>query len=774
MKLVNDPRQEVELIGEFGQQEAFKIEASAMAFKILSSGLYSDPIRAVIRELSTNAYDAHLEAGKGEKPFRVHLPTRFEPWFAVSDEGVGMDHQRVLKNYTTYFGSTKQETNDLVGCLGLGSKSPFALTDTFTIESTKDGVKRTYTALINQKGFPHVMLVSEDPTEAPNGVTVIMPVKTHEVGDFHQKARQVYKDFPVCPEFNTIQGGPLGKIEYSVQGKDWGLRKANQDVGYYTKARVIQGCVAYPLDASQLGFEHPLLNSNMDLFVPIGSVEITPSRESLNYTDMTKRNLKSYLDEVIEGLADTYSTQFEACTNKVQALLLMNKLRKDGNELFKVVSESLMKRQYTHYKLTHDFIALDQMEYPSVGLCQVQFGYRTILEDVFETREYRRKITSGEETWSKNYWKKQEVKINLVQEPMFVYNDLPKCGFGFQTLLARAEDGGEFKQKQMMAIVPGKFRVETGKTKAGDPVWGWDQDEGARDQAELLAMEFDTTLTLASELIQKYPAPERAKRAYTGPQIRRFVQGAERWILGDGNEDWEALEGETKLYVRVKARQAQPMELVTTDEQGDEVHGEWHVDNIQHIREQLISLGIIDRQDPIFGVPDKLLKGVQEDPEFVLLSDWVSEWLKKLPTELEGKLIAYQNLAVLNRLQQYTDLCDHKLVKGTWLDGLLGPNVGYIKASQNLEYWGEDKKLVDTAKEYLKRFGVAEPKKDLGHLKDLSDQILKKYPMINDFEGTNRKAKYIGMVEEMDALRAKVQSLETELQEARDKNSLVA
>ena len=46
------------------EESKFSIEASAKAFFILSDGLYSNKIKAVVRELSTNAYDSHVEDRK--------------------------------------------------------------------------------------------------------------------------------------------------------------------------------------------------------------------------------------------------------------------------------------------------------------------------------------------------------------------------------------------------------------------------------------------------------------------------------------------------------------------------------------------------------------------------------------------------------------------------------------------------------------------------------------------------------------------------------------
>ena len=73
----------------------YSIKASAKAFNILSDGLYSDKIAAPIRELATNAYDAHVANDNINTPFDVHLPSVAEPWFAIRDYGIGMSKQEL-------------------------------------------------------------------------------------------------------------------------------------------------------------------------------------------------------------------------------------------------------------------------------------------------------------------------------------------------------------------------------------------------------------------------------------------------------------------------------------------------------------------------------------------------------------------------------------------------------------------------------------------------------------------------------------------------------
>ena len=148
--------QEEAILSNVGNVGEFKIRNSAKAFSILSSGLYANKIRAIVRELSCNAVDSHIAAGRAGTPFDVHLPNDMEQWFAIRDYGTGLDADQVANIYTTYFESTKTGSNDFIGALGLGSKSPFSYTDNFSITAIKNGRKGIYTAFINENGIPSI------------------------------------------------------------------------------------------------------------------------------------------------------------------------------------------------------------------------------------------------------------------------------------------------------------------------------------------------------------------------------------------------------------------------------------------------------------------------------------------------------------------------------------------------------------------------------------------------------------------------------------------
>ena len=211
--ILQDTINEVEQIGNITEQSEFSIKASKKAFAILS-GLYSDIHLGIIREIGANAMDAHVAAGKKDVPIEIHLPNALEPWLIIEDQGTGISHKDIYSIYTTYFESTKTNTNEQTGCFGLGSKIFMAYTDNSTIYSIVDGVKRTYNAFINAGGLPSISLVSQEETKEPNGFAVQIPIKSNDFEKFKDATYRACRYYEVKP---NITGGKI----------DWNIDKPN-------------------------------------------------------------------------------------------------------------------------------------------------------------------------------------------------------------------------------------------------------------------------------------------------------------------------------------------------------------------------------------------------------------------------------------------------------------------------------------------------------------------------------------------------------------------
>lgn len=331
MKLQSENRK-LEITGfDEADNSKFKIEQNAKMFTILSASIYSDKIMAVIREISCNALDAHIAAGKKDVPFEVHLPNQMEPYFSVKDYGTGLDHEQVMQLYTTYGKSTKGDTNEEVGCLGLGSKSPFAYTDQYQVMSRFDGTVRTYSAYVDRNGEPNIMLLSEEITDEPNGLTIYMPVESQDFNSFARKASEVFYRFDVQPKVtgNFIE---LPSVKYILEGSNFKIREVNRYEN--TVSVAIQGPIGYKIDTSVLAdkveSDNTLIkllhNVPMDIEFPMGELNISASREGLHYDPTTTANLIETLKNIRDEIKERIITEVNKAETLWEAKVAYNQL----------------------------------------------------------------------------------------------------------------------------------------------------------------------------------------------------------------------------------------------------------------------------------------------------------------------------------------------------------------------------------------------------------------------------------------------------------------
>jgi hypothetical protein len=318
MKLLDTPNQ-IEQIGNITGTSSFKMKSSRKAFQILSD-LYSDKPLAIVRELGCNANDSMVAAGKKDRPFHIHLPNSLEPWITIQDFGTGISHQNIYDIYSTYFESTKTNTNEQIGCLGLGSKSPFCYTDNFSVTSIHEGVKRIYNAYFAQDGNPTIALMSQDNTDEENGVAVQIPVKEKDFSTFIVAVLKAFRFFDVKP---SISGGT---IEWSDEkptfsGEDWMfLDSSNQ-----WEAFAIMGGVTYPIDHYKVADKYNnIVRKGVVLKFQMGELDFAPSREHLSYDDATIKAINDKLEKVLTEIKTKAKEQIESKDNildSIKALL---------------------------------------------------------------------------------------------------------------------------------------------------------------------------------------------------------------------------------------------------------------------------------------------------------------------------------------------------------------------------------------------------------------------------------------------------------------------
>lgn len=315
--------------GGLGSGGAFTIAASTKAFEVLSSNLYQNKTLAVIREITCNAVDAHTVAGLPLTDIKVHLPTYTEPYFAVRDFGSGMSEADIMSLYTTYFRSTKDRDNTQIGGFGLGSKAPFAVSDQFTVTSWHGGTKATYVCY-KQDGMPRVNVVGSTPCGSETGLEVRVPLTSMSgsTATWQAEARQLFRWWPALPITNVAiladdglftpdniapQSGRL------VDGApEWVIFKA---LAHHT---IVMGGVPYSLNEAALkdvppGVTAILRKVRLAIRVPMGSVSISPSRETLSYDPPTIRFLVDKLKDVSREVVVALEKEIDCAPNLAEA-----------------------------------------------------------------------------------------------------------------------------------------------------------------------------------------------------------------------------------------------------------------------------------------------------------------------------------------------------------------------------------------------------------------------------------------------------------------------
>lgn len=271
-------------------------ENSAHIINILRNTIYSDKIMAVIREYSANAFDANKSVGKENEPITIHIPTDSELYFSVTDCGPGLSHNEVVMIYTQYGASTKRDSDDYVGMLGIGSKSAFCYSDSFIVISKNQGKIRTYSAFIDESQHGTIALLNESDLEDKNetGLEIKIPVKKHDVKQFYDKIVLFFSTVMTKPNFN------IGNISFREKNiladlpagivNDKTYKTVNHSYNYSSSEEwyALMGSIPYRINKSNVTFPDFVGYSSGYLKFEIGDINFNASREDLEYNDKTK------------------------------------------------------------------------------------------------------------------------------------------------------------------------------------------------------------------------------------------------------------------------------------------------------------------------------------------------------------------------------------------------------------------------------------------------------------------------------------------------------
>lgn len=327
-----------------------------MIMDVLTSTLYTDKISAQLREYGCNGYDANVEAGNQAKPIKVRLPNRLDQSLSIRDFGFGMTKEQIAKVFCQVGRSTKRNSNEFTGMLGIGSKAGLAYGDQFMVVSYVKGHKVVYNVYRDQ-GKIKMAQLQEDASTDPDGIEIKIPVRMADMPEFVRKAERVFRYFKVRPD---VTGATITWADRSHEfgGKGWRFTGKGESVA-------IMGNVGYNLDGTAMGLPMDvdpyyrtgiltneqkfamLVKAGVELDFTIGELEIAANREGLQYRDTTKKAIIARLQMMIAEVAQVFSQKVTGAKNLWEAKCVYASVFKNNNSYGRLSLEQLVAADIT-------------------------------------------------------------------------------------------------------------------------------------------------------------------------------------------------------------------------------------------------------------------------------------------------------------------------------------------------------------------------------------------------------------------------------------------
>ena len=303
---------------------SFTINECGDAFDILSKSLYSNPAASCVREITMNAIDATIEACSAQQ-VKVDYDGAA---YSVRDFGKGMTPDFIEELYTHYFSSTKKGAKNQTGMFGLGSKSPFAVTNRFKVITFVDGTKYTWVMEKKDHEAPTASLAFTEKTTEPNGTLIYVPTGISK-RDIIEELGNIAYEFQYGDEFMQsfsdadlellrTKQEKLTEIENYPVRHPWHYGPYGALVGNY-----YFDCIEFPANL-KTKIEAYLSSRNLAQFkfygitnfiFKKGEVNLTPSRENLSFDEVTEAGIMKALEKIADN-TQKIMAEFEVAKNE--------------------------------------------------------------------------------------------------------------------------------------------------------------------------------------------------------------------------------------------------------------------------------------------------------------------------------------------------------------------------------------------------------------------------------------------------------------------------
>lgn len=708
MKVIEEP---VEIQARVTKTVSFGIKQTGLPhiFNVLRNQLYSDKILAVIREYSANAIDANKEAGNGDRPIEITLPTAFDPTFKVRDFGLALNDEEIAEVYAMYGESTKRNSNEQIGMLGLGSKSGFAYGDSFVINSFIDGVKHSHTAYIDETKVGQIAKIGEIETGEEDGVEIAIPVRGDDVERFSDKAKNLFKYFKVKPLIHGLDEYDSYSQEGDetlFEGEDWRYLK---DSGNNPVA--VMGGIPYEYDSYDLELDRDdpvreIVNDHLVLEFEIGELSITASRESLELTDTTKKVLKAKVDKVNRELKKEVEKKFNNCETMFDAKCLLGEICDYGSDLYELSTWARENITFKGMKIDND--TYNFYKYDNVN------------------------IRCLKKTRAGNLRFKETTSIECRDKVVVVKNDIGhfRLALGKVIALQEKEEG-----RKVYLITFDNPQFNGNSRNSGD--------KPKTEKQICKEMGFDAE-TISLDSLPKPPKKVGNSTSCGRTTVRSFTWDKKGYRWGKWRDRWTPVEVNVEevegVYVVLDRYKVQKENSYAYLQPRD-------FDSPYERAENYLKEHEIEMPDTLYGFTKaeaKKLK-LKDDPNWVELHDWVNDNLLEV--------VEKENLSELDRVSSQSSEGKRNWFLHEWrnkikdlslAEELLGSEHPYVflqkQYGESQEVRQKVEKIREIARDWEFEIPKAKGKQDLT-LKKLADKVEKDYPLVNHVDTNSYDAR---------------------------------
>lgn len=294
------------LIGGTGKTESFGVTNDPVLMGMLSTGLYQKPMRTMIQETMFNAWDAHRMGNCQDKPIDIYINDT--SGLIIRDYGPGIHKNEIHPIYCIYGNSTKRNNDELTGGFGLGSKSPYAYADSFTVTSHHEGFKGMY--IMNRvseenQGGPGRSIIFEDIPTSESGLVVTIPLKNdNDMTRAYECIKDILYLSGIKAKIHFKDEAPEEIFTETVPAGQWIVEEKSHKGQLFA----VYGGVRYEIIndngyEAEFHFVRKMANLLGNMYIGFKASTLTPlpSREGLNLNERTVATIKNQLEVMEEN-----------------------------------------------------------------------------------------------------------------------------------------------------------------------------------------------------------------------------------------------------------------------------------------------------------------------------------------------------------------------------------------------------------------------------------------------------------------------------------------